>query len=1486
MSRSLSDLIGPIGKLQRPQKLYALLYSVEDRIPSMRYIFRVGNIFFCVQIAALFMGASSQCVWKSDTIKNTLIGILNSVFSFWTTISSLQDLDYLAYSLFTINAVYYAILITILYFLLSKSTPSKIALIPLSLIILGTHVLMIPSAFALVAFFFFGNFSDHIFQFILCLLSLFMSFFATYIEYIIQFGIPKKDAMINLRSVAYRYCMSLFYFILPNVNLYLTNKVAISAINGVSITFCAIYLYYQIRFIHPPIMLSYTLASIAGYLLNILNTIFDFSGETFFTFYLIIFNIGLVILFLTSYFTQEYILVPLRETIQSHTFQKLDKYSNSMLEQIIILGAEKFDMPVELLDYLEMRAPDNYTFNEIIFLMAKELGNEDRMKKALDTMVALKPSNSIRKVRLCYFEYLIRPTFISIRAQALLKDYSNTLGMFWNEIVNDNAERLISLSNEVADNFLELTNIFHLYGKTGKLAPIFEELSEITQFKSEMKNQSLQYALVTRSGNKNEQSTVYSHCSQYIIIYIAFFLYTFNLAMNSWIKHDVGQMWDASFYSYRILQSINCGSFIVSLMKMKNELNLTNISDYVYDDSLFRSKLENSTDDLNNLINGIENYTNQLKKYAVPSKFDGIVYKWFVSPFNVTRLATTVETAISYVASSFQSIASGEQPHYEGLYIKDTTKLIIYSRALNEAIGQLSDYAVDQIEKVEFMCRIEMITLIILCALLLWTFMHLMSKSMVAYFQPLFKLSKTDLIQKTRDLMTWVKEAISTTTAQIEDNNARYNRELIISKTHTHSKTNKDIEKSFMLQRLIPFLLFVAITWAINEYAWYLLTNNSMDIGISSYGFLLSQQLLKIGQLFMLAANDVAYDGETMPTFANVLALDSFKSLSNSKINEKSLQMLNSLNSKYTLQKSPLLHETIPEFRQTSSNNDEGTCKARTSNRVANNIQEFSNQKKFNYNILETQEINETATVELREQHKKNLYEMISFARQMVLVGVDKFASNTPEAIDVSLYLTMPVDAPLDQRALFVALEVESLNILDFINNKTNRTSFQNILYSILYTSTMFTHKCEESLTENLTYANVRIGFILTLSAIITIAMIALMIGYITSSGSYWLTFDVVSRSIISTLPKTEAFKGNISDTISFLTREEEMKKSSAVIVDLLNSDQIRDELLECHMLLDYNEVIIRSSGLIEDMISSQELEGMKFIDAIRSCADIELIENAPDEGAIEKILFRPHDEKKKDQIIESLKYKLNDIEIEGKRVKYVCVVRDKTREYEAAKMWRNELNQLKLLGLQFIPPDVYEALAGQESFSSVQVNNAFVATFYIDGLDTIEIIQEVKTIIIQECKEYHHLWPVARSTMAVKIYSGLLDQNISHFRALITLLAASIKIAKRISECECEPHCVVSKVKATHAAFSLDSPPIFEMRDDNPFDLILAMGSPAHKISISRDPYEILYNTGIPIEFSFYFRSEGFHKISYETLQDIEFVIEREQAQLTMQSN
>lgn len=1472
MSRALSDLIGPIGNQQHQQKLSSLLYSVKDKVSKIESIFIVGLWFFTVQIAAIFLSTAARLEWTSKTIESTLLSIFNSLGMFSAEIRNLQDLDYLVYSLLLTIVAFTILLFCVIFFSLNENELTLTSIVPFAAPVVGMQIIIMPATFTMVSYIFSGHFYEKWFQFAISIFILLIALASTLLEYFVRFGVPRKVAIWNTRTVIFRYVVSVFYFIGPNFNIYLTNMIPILVLNGISLAVCLLYLYFQIRLSHSLVFCSYSLATLVGNLLNIIIVFIKISGETYITFYLIMLNMAFVLLLLITYFTSEYVLIPLRESIQTHNYRLLDKYAISTLEDIVSYGITKMEIPNELLDYLESRAPDSIIFNEIIFLFAEETVNETRMRKALENMLIINRTDLIHQVRLCHFEDLIRPTFMSIRAQMILNDYSNTLGMLWNEIVNDNTEHLLSLANVVSKNYLTLTNIFNTYGKQNKLSKTYSRFCEITRFNSESESNNMTYALVSCTGNKNENSSVNSHCTQYIIIYIAFLLYTFNFIMHTWAKNELEALWDASFDAYHILQAVNAGSFIVTLMKLGDTINITTISQDVYNDILFPSKLTNLTEDLDFMLDTIELYSTLIKKYANSNCFNGIIYNWLISSLNVTRVSSTVESALGYVASSYQSVLGGNTPYYQGLYISGTTDLIIYAQIFDHTITELRDYAVTSVRYLAMWCRIQMVVFMVLAPILLLIFSHFLKKSVSGFFQPLFKLSKADLIQKTRELMTWVKDM---QISQSEDNNVKYNKELILSKTHTNSVSNTSVQIRLFLTYTILFLIFIVHSWVFNEVIMFRLLENADDLRTSSYAFLLPQQMLKIGQLFLLATRDVVYEGEEILHLSAVISLLSIQLnilQEQPKFHSDKLEKLSKI---FQIKESKHLAENLGITQQTES---EGTCPAKHRKQES-----FFEHQEFRRKVLESDVVNQSATLEIRTKHEKNLLSMINIVRRMVEEGNQKFAQNAPNVIDPSLYISSSPTLSPNIRSLFPAVEVSSLTIYDAFHTRSNDTTiYDTIVSNVIIASTLYAARCESSLIERLDISTTETGFLIAFAALCSIASLAIMYGIVTALGTYWIPFDIINKSIISTMPKFDTINGRIEESITLSTREEEMKKSSAIVVDIMNSQDAREELLENHLLLDSRNIIIRSSIIVEDLLSADDLQGLRFDDVMKNLAII-LPNDSTAASDVDKIIFKPKDDKKKDIVLEALKFKVPDIELDCGIVSSVCIIRDKTREYEAMKLWRNELNQLKLLALQFIPPAVYESLTGQESFNTIQINSAFIATFYITKYSSVQDIETIKAIITRETSGYQHIWPVGRSLMCVHIYSAILEQNISHFKSLITLLYCSLKIAKSITDMGCEPHCVISKVKATNASFGLDSPPVFDMRDDNPYELILAMGSPPHKISISRDPYEILYNTGIPIEFSFYFRSEGFHKISYDTLPEIETIIEREQVQMAI---
>lgn len=1444
MSKSLPELIGPLGKHDIYQTFHTLLFSIENKKNILRYLFFAGQILFGLQLNFMYIYNSSKLLWYSEKVHETVLYIVNCVFTLSPGIKDVTYLDFLTYSLLIVF-VGYSVAVLVIYFVATNSRKNRLGIIiPFGVAIMGAHILVIPSSFACVTYIFIGNFREHYLRFILAFLLAIATNISIYIEYFIHYGIPKKDSIYNSKTLLFRFIFSFIMYFFPMFNFYIESKVGVGILNGICFILSSAYILQQFRLSSPRTMMSFSLSAFAGSLLNLLTLFVTMDGETYTSIFIIMFNIGFLLFLLISYFTKEYILLPFREVIQTHDYSKFDKYSNFTLENIMTAASSQIDIPNDVLEYLEQRNPHSFVFNEIIFLQSKEYGNQEKMKSALDMMLSIPTSDAIRKIRICAFENLIHPAFLKVRANLALSDYSNTLGMFWNEIVNDNTDHLISLSTEVTQAYYTLTTLFKEYGSTGELAETYEQFCKITNYNADTKNANFAYALVSRSGSKGESSFAYSHFTHHIFIYMAIVLFILNVLCGIYLSLEINGIWCASIDSFKIIQSLSAGSFISTLIQLNSTTNLT---DSVYNNALFKTKLTNLTTDMIYFIGQITNYTNSLKTYSFGQNFHKIVDAWLSKSFNVTRFPSTIETATGFIASCYQSVINGGTPQYEGLYVKGTTDLIIYSAELDVTVTSLSHYALDIIDLSKLIIRIINCLFIIFGLCLMIVFTHLTSISVQNFFQPLFKLSKTDLIQMAKDLISWVKESPQT---ENEDNNIKYNRELIISKTHTNTQSNTHIKNKLIFNRFSLFLVFVAILWVLTERVLALLTDGANDIGVSAYPFLLPQQLLKFGQLFLLSLTDVVKNNETE---SNSTTTTTLRRLNNLQINSQTFDKLDALS-----KLSRLLHSDFNDLSYS---------------RILNEI-----------TATNSDDINWTATHELREKHMNNLVKMIEFSRNMVQMGTDRLSKYSPRVMDISLYITTLNSDPLSQRALFSAVDIMALNIYDVINKQSNDTNIEGILNYTIMIATMYTHLCEESIQMGLYQEKADLLFAITVQAIISLMVLLVIYTIYRTSGTLWITMDSLTKSIISSLPKFNNTSGHFTDSISLSTREEEMKKSSAIVVDIMNSYELRESLLEHHILLNSNEVVVSSSSLIEDFLASPPMMGRKFDDCINAIGIIIPNDGNEDKSrAAVRTLFRPKDEKKREVVMEILKFKFDNIDMKEGNISYVCVVTDKTKEYESMRQWRNELNQLKLLSLQFIPNEIYDGLTGEESFSTVQINNAYVATFFISHIENIEQIAAIKDIIINTCKEYSHIWAVSRSVVCIQIFSGLLDQNISIFRALITLLHVSLKIGQSISDIGCEPHCVISKVKAAGATFSLDSPPVFDMRDDNPYELILAMGSPAHKVSISRDPYEILYNTGIMTEFSFYFRSEGFHKVSYDTLHDVEIIVEREQAQLAI---
>ncbi|KAI5515381.1 hypothetical protein TVAGG3_0475670, partial [Trichomonas vaginalis G3] len=362
MPKTLSDLIGPIGKQDRFQSFHTLLYSIGDKMKTLNVLIFIGHLLFGLQLNFMYLFNSSKLSWKSNKVHDTVLYILNCVFCFTPGITTTTHLDYLVISLL-VFVVTYLIIISTLFIFLKYSTDYQLDNVyPLGICIVGLHVLLVPACYSGVTYAFSNEFTSHYGMFILSIFVILCSYVSTYIEYFVQYGIPKKDSIYNSKTIIFRFSYSIILLTIPIFNFYITNRIAILVINLIMLILSIVYITQQFRLSSPRMLMSYTLSCIVFSLLNLIILIFDLDGETYVSIYIIAFNIGFLLSLLISYFTKEYNLLPFREVIQTHDFSKFDKHSMFTLENIMTAASSQIDIPNEILDYLALRNPSSFVF--------------------------------------------------------------------------------------------------------------------------------------------------------------------------------------------------------------------------------------------------------------------------------------------------------------------------------------------------------------------------------------------------------------------------------------------------------------------------------------------------------------------------------------------------------------------------------------------------------------------------------------------------------------------------------------------------------------------------------------------------------------------------------------------------------------------------------------------------------------------------------------------------------------------------------------------------------------------------------------------------------------------------------------------------------------------------------------------------------------------------------------------------------------------
>ena len=474
--------------------------------------------------------------------------------------------------------------------------------------------------------------------------------------------------------------------------------------------------------------------------------------------------------------------------------------------------------------------------------------------------------------------------------------------------------------------------------------------------------------------------------------------------------------------------------------------------------------------------------------------------------------------------------------------------------------------------------------------------------------------------------------------------------------------------------------------------------------------------------------------------------------------------------------------------------------------------------------------------------------EILEFTNEIVNHSI--YVIQDPDAVTFQLLSQTEVINPnsIPESTLFSSSSVFYVSFTLFYgSNKTQLydsfywavgTGFVLASYFIPYCKNSL-YQNEELYVSNLT-SNIFMYCMVFIASMVIIAILAYSINASipTPKGALW--------SCVATMPKEvyNDFSRNIDTTIA----EIERKQNNTLLVMLFNDKKILNGIDTPLVLLDDKNNIRYMTDSIERYLKvDQALYYNKKLDVLiydASGGDYEI-----NDDETPYIIYTFKLANNKNVTIQSIFLQFEEETTSFGTIYGACVFFDISKTINAYVNLANAKNQVKILVAMTVPFIYTESLFDPDKDIDVlSMSNTFLSTWYLGNVETPEQAQAIKKCV-RECLEFtSNTWITYHSTSTFRIFIGMLDNNT--FNIAIRSLYMCLNLVSRLIEINVSPHCFISKANNAPGRFISENPPIFETLGGNSSNFIVSVLCPPNQVFVSRDVYEIVYNTDIEISY------------------------------------
>ena len=1208
--------------------------------------------------------------------------------------------------------------------------------------------------------------------------------------------IPHKFHVILFCTVVYILCFTIYLMGQTHFNAYFSLIVSF-------IVIFLLFLYTRINVTaHQDKMTSLILAELIHLLIMTLINILmidliELSGELYIAINIFVYMFALFYISIDVHNSFNKIRAKISRMLITKDYTPLLKMKPNRIAYEMLHSIELFDN-YSLIDYVFKHHGKTFQFLEIEYLISEKISDIPRMIKSTQEMSALPQSSFIETSRrVCYDLNLLEygyeeETFISNQCNFFVRKYASLLSQFWNEIVFERSDRMLSICGEIYNCYKTMNVMFETCGAYGALKTQYDQFAQICRIR-QVDDNDCSYEIASSNSKQNSRSKVYAHLQFYLSYYfIGILIIAFNVVFfrRFFIVKDT---WTLIRDFSMVNEKFEASSFSNRMFLGDTYFDADALGQYLVDDKIWPTKFQNATYDTLYILDQFDMYLHYF-------------YDDYFSYSDANILSPVFESTLPLILNESRVINS---TFLSGLQMKlnfireDTLankkisakpiwsfigSFMYLAKVFSNSSEVLSDELANDIdvEIYGFVAAIIFIFLVCLVYFIIYPFVQ--NNIYKEVFKTLFFLPKRELKSHSQ----WLEE---------------------IGEGITRQSSFEEEEDDMDFYQDDTLGANPNQTYA----GEYMESNDNM---ISYFEEKIKASGLSTTSNSTLLALRFLYDLVILIVLLGVLSTFMFILFGRCNV----------------------LIETLPIIRYAQF--------------LPTGILQLCH--KFVVDVY-----NEDSTDTSTPEQRRYVVELIQILTSTVREATNSILDFSPDIVDSTLYLSQSNSS---ETSSFSMLEICSsilASITDYIQTEETRSSeaIEWSLSLLLNAVSFYIPTCRESLYSNIErYQNVTEFYVFVFTILYIILMI--LIGIFNETFKmFHPTPDDIAWSSIATMP--QSVDNEFCHIVDIILLKTDVIKQNENVIDFFKENTALNIINTPVILLNASKQIIFINSNAQRIIDIDEHECMKqfalavaesFSDKLSKPKtptnndDYNLIDPS---DALASNLFEKIIEMKNNKSYQLQIFKIDELSTKMGHVSFVCIFNDISSKKKGLNNFINAKNSLKILFSQRLPDVYVEKLFYQNTeMDFLTLTSSFICTWYIGNITNTETASIAKKCVRECVHESDNIWIAYHSTTTFRIF--FITQDKPHADIAVKALYITLELMEKFHQNNINARVFMAKADDLPGRIIANAMnlPVFETLGGNAFNFIVSVMCQPKLVFVSREIYEILYNT--EIEFSY----------------------------------